>query len=608
VSLTYRVLFAAACKNTHHRLALDALRHLRDPRAETWRNLFLYYYEAYLQGSKAPDDEFKDFQNHVLHVRDNYWGGATKTAQLWYKLSLEALKNGDFKDAAYSAGVLSHYFTDPFMPFHTGQTEEEGKVHRAAEWSIAQSYVELQNIIEQDLGGYVAVDVPESPTWLTDLIRRGAEAANAHYWTMIDHYNLAVGVKDPPRGLDQEMKDAAAQQIALAASGFAAVLDRLFAESQVEPPVKNPSVESFVASSLVPIFWVTKKLSDAKDRAAVQAIFDEVQATGKAVASLPEDERTVRRLHAEQVLKKPLRELDAVKPKPTGTKHGEGAPPRVRSNKARIVGAAPLAMSTPPSVPKTSGSRISLPKISLPKVSMPKLAVPKLSLPKMALPKMSMPKLSLPKVSLPKFGKKQPAADEPATEEKKPALKTAIEPSSRPIQRTDLDVRRTDPAQPAPPKPTEARRESNADDRFYLALDDAIEKAPSIGAKTARRLEALGIRTVNDLLQCRPDQVAKKLNASFITPEVLERWQRQAELVCRVPGLRGHDAQMIVGIGIDDPQSLARQAPDTLLEDVERFLSTSEGERVLRGGTPPDLDETTEWIQAARRARPLQAA
>ncbi len=70
MSLLQRVLFAAATKNTHHRLALDALDQLRHEQAERWRHTLLYYYEAYLKGSKAPDDEFKDFQNHVLHVQE----------------------------------------------------------------------------------------------------------------------------------------------------------------------------------------------------------------------------------------------------------------------------------------------------------------------------------------------------------------------------------------------------------------------------------------------------------------------------------------------------------------------------------------------------------
>lgn len=607
MSLLFRVLFAAACRNTHHRLALDALRHLRDPRAETWRNLFLEHHDAYLKGSKAPDDQFKDFQNHVLHVRDNYWGGAIKTAQLWYKMTLNSLRNQDWRDVAYSAGVLSHYVTDPLMPFHSGQTEAEGKVHRAAEWSIAQSYVELQNIIEQDLGGYPNVVAGDSPSWLADLIRDGADAGNAYYETLIEHYNLELGVKNPPLGLDQECKDCIARQIALAAATVATVLDRLFAEAAVEPAVFNPSLKGFVQTLTIPAKWVTQKLQDAKDRAQVQAVFDDVQLNGKAVAALPEDEKVVRRLHAEQVLHTPLRTLDAQKAAPTGTKHGTGATPRVRSNRARIF--------TGVEIPK-------LPSVRVPKLSTPKLSLPKVSLPKWKVPKLALPKL--PKLSLPKLTRKTAsaeAAESPATEEK-PLLKTAIDSPPRPARRTDVDaphnsstakppaksaslMRRTDEAEAAPPPPAESRRPAG-EGKFYLTPDAPVEDAPSIGSKTAKRLESLGIHTVNDLLECDPVLTSKKLNSSFLKPETIAKWQQQAVFVCRVPNLRGHDAQMIVGCGIDDVEALVRQQPKELLEDVERFLTTSEGEKVLRGGTPPDLEEVTDWITWARQARPLQ--
>ena len=626
MSLLYRVLFAAACKNTHHRLALDALRHLRDPRAETWRTIILQHHDAYLKGSTAPDEQFKDFVNHVLHVRDNYWGGALKTAQLWYKLTLQALKNEDWRDVAYSAGVLSHYFSDPFMPFHSGQTEAEGKIHRAAEWSIAQSYVELQNIIEQDQGGYPLVETNDSPTWLSDLIRQGADDGNAYYDTLLEHYNLALGVKNPPLGLDQELKDCMARQIGRAAAGFAVVLDRLFAESAVEPPIVNPTVKGFIATLSIPAYWVTKKLSDAKDRTIVQAIFDEVQATGKAVATLPEDEKAVRKVHAEQVLHTPLRTLDTQKTPPTGAKHGTGAAPRVRSNKARILGGASLPTMPTVQTPRLRMPKMSVPKISLPKMSLPKLSMPSLNLSKLSMPK--MPKLSLPKISLPKRKPKPTETPELVTEAK-PVMKTAIDSPPRPRRRTDMDVphtppaatgssakpqaasspllRRTDPPEAAPPQSAESRR-AGADAKFHLDVDAPVEDAPSIGSKTAKRLEAIGIRTVGDLLDCSPTQTAKQLNSSFIKPDVIERWQRQAVLMCRVPNLRGHDAQMIIGCGVDDAELLARQSPQELLDDVERFLSTADGEKVLRGGTPPDLDEVNDWIRWSRQARPLQTA
>ena len=76
MSLLYAVVFASRCRSNHHRLAVDALRHLQSPDASDWQDLLLHYHEDYLTGAKAPDEEFKDFKNHVLHVRDNNWGGA----------------------------------------------------------------------------------------------------------------------------------------------------------------------------------------------------------------------------------------------------------------------------------------------------------------------------------------------------------------------------------------------------------------------------------------------------------------------------------------------------------------------------------------------------
>ena len=63
-----------------------------------------------------------------------------KRSQEWYDHTVVELKSGNWPEAVYAAGVLSHYFTDPVMPFHTGQTEAENAIHRATEWSINRSY------------------------------------------------------------------------------------------------------------------------------------------------------------------------------------------------------------------------------------------------------------------------------------------------------------------------------------------------------------------------------------------------------------------------------------------------------------------------------------
>ena len=122
MSLLQKIIFASYARSTHHKMALDALQFLQGPNAAQWRDLLLSEYGSYLQGAKDPDDRFKDFKNHVLHVRENFWGGAVAAAEHWYGQLVDQLRAKAWKDSAYSAGVLSHYFTDPHMPFHTGQS------------------------------------------------------------------------------------------------------------------------------------------------------------------------------------------------------------------------------------------------------------------------------------------------------------------------------------------------------------------------------------------------------------------------------------------------------------------------------------------------------
>lgn len=149
---------------------------------------------------------------------------------------------------------------------------------------------------------------------------------------------------------------------------------------------------------------------------------------------------------------------------------------------------------------------------------------------------------------------------------------------------------------------------SEAELRFYLNRSDDVEAAPSIGPKTAQRLATVGVYTVDDLLQADPVAVASRLNNRRITPETIVSWQAQARLVCTVPELRGHDSQILVACGITEAEQLAGKRPVDLFTIVGPFADTSEGERIVRGGKKPDLEEVTDWIRFAQQARPLQAA
>lgn len=332
MSLLLSVVFRSVCRTTHHRLAVDALRHLRGADAERWSDLFLQHYGEYLAGSEAPDERFKDFRNHVLHVAEGQWGGAPQEARRWYGRLGDALRRREWGEAVFAAGVLSHYFSDPFMPLHTARSEEDTKVHRAIEWSIAKTYGRLQQIIEHDQGGYPQIETPRSDDWLERMILTGAELAHEHYSPVLQHYDLARALRDPLAGMDEECQGRIAQCLAHAVVGFARVLERAITEAEVEPPPVETTLQGFFVAACAPLRCAAHHMQELSDRMAIEAIFDEAQRTGKVVKNLPEDDREVRRVHAEEVLRLPLHQLDHQPAGLTGTLHGSGAIERFHQN------------------------------------------------------------------------------------------------------------------------------------------------------------------------------------------------------------------------------------------------------------------------------------
>ncbi|MFP6677964.1 MAG: DUF4332 domain-containing protein [Pirellulaceae bacterium] len=144
--------------------------------------------------------------------------------------------------------------------------------------------------------------------------------------------------------------------------------------------------------------------------------------------------------------------------------------------------------------------------------------------------------------------------------------------------------------------------------KFHLEPNSHVEAAPTIGPRMAERLEAIEIITVADLLNAEPTDVAEKLEHRGTSAEVVCQWQRQAELVCRIPKLRGHDSQILVACDITMPEEIADCDPQDLLAIVGPFCSTKEGKRLLRNNKHPDLDEVEEWVEWAKQARQLAAA
>jgi hypothetical protein len=531
MSLLYAVVFASRCRSNHHRLALDALRHLRSPDADAWRNLLLHHHDEYLKGAKAPDEVFKDFKNHVLHVREKDWGGAIDACQEWYRRTVRALAARDWKLAAWSSGVLSHYYVDPHQPFHTQQSEEENVIHAAVERSFFKAYRTFQVMIEQELGGYPDVTMPSGEDWLKQMVKAGAKAANAHYDLVIEHYDFDKGAKDPLAGLDQDILDAVAPLVGQAAVGFARVLDRAFEEAAMRPPRVSGALQAFFLALEAPIQTVLAGIDDANARKLVAAQYEEFRRTGKVRATLCEDDKDVRALHAAEVLKAPLSSLDAKWPREIGAQHGQGAPARGKLEKAA------------------------------------------------AAPKKVRPHKPAPRV----IDLAAPAGGPPANDVVRPSPKKAPKPprelpEGAPLAKRDKTL---------PP--------------CTLSGDAPVVDAPSIGPQTARRLQAVGVRTVADLLKLEPEDGEEQIDARHISADTIREWQAQALLACTVPGLKSREAQALAACGVRDAAELADLDAAELCEAVARWGLTDEGQRAWGSAAAPTADDVATWIGRAKR-------
>ena len=311
MSLHFRIAFAAHARGTHHKLAMHALERLSGSDRDGWRKLFLAHAEVYCIGAKIPDDKFKDFKNHVLHPRDKYWGGAVNAARTWYATLVTHLKAGAWPEAVSAAGVLSHYLSDPLHPFHTGQTAAENTIHRACEWSINRSYDALYVAGVAAHPDYVRRPARD-PNWLARLQCESADISNASYEKLIAHYDITRGVMDPPAGLDVTARKICSELLVTAAATIAAVLDHAIDEAGVPPPAVSVTLPALLAALKIPQNQFLKRIENAGDRRAVQAIYDELRTTGTVVATLPAESRTIRDLYQTEVA--------ALKPKSDFTK------------------------------------------------------------------------------------------------------------------------------------------------------------------------------------------------------------------------------------------------------------------------------------------------
>ena len=330
------------------------------------------------------------------------------------------------------------------------------------------------------------------------------------------------------------------------------------------PPKVNLTLQGYIETLDIPLRWVAAKLEDAGDRRTVERMYAEFQKTGKVIKTLPADDKAIRALHAKQVRRIPLKELNAEEIAPIGTLNENRLAPAAEPAEA----AEPVMDDVPPAelteIARRDTARTPLRGLL--------------------------------------GSRKRVAAPEP-----EPEIEGDIEPEAEDEIETVtgeliLDQPVEAPVRPEPEVTTEPEAEDTARPMASITRDDPVVDAPSIGRKTAKQLAKAGITTIGDLLDCDPDMVELELNVRHITSEAIRIWQDQTELMMDVPGLRVHDAQLLVGAGITTREDLANASARTIFELAMEFLATPEGERVLRDDQVLHEDEVEEWIEMAQDA------
>ncbi|MEO0784240.1 MAG: DUF4332 domain-containing protein [Pseudomonadota bacterium] len=550
----HALIEAHYCRSTHHYIVMDALKQLSGPDATGWYRWLLHERAMLLRGAKAPDAEFKDFKNHVLHVGgDAEWGGARGAATEWYGKAVTALRAKQWSSAAYALGVLSHYYADPIQPFHTGQTEAEGAVHRALEWSIFKSRPALKQ--RMDAIGFRAPPRREDTNFVSDMVGEGARTSHTHYDTFIDHYDLDAGAKRPEAGMDETLLAATAELLTLAVSGVAHLFERAFEEAGVAPKSVVLSLDVAVAEIGKPLRKILSKIEDAGTRRAVEAAYAEYQKTGKVIRRLSGDDAAIRALHAKEVRGISLQELDVETPKPIGAKHG-------RSEEEE---------ADAPSVSPAQRVETSEPAVELAEPSVADAPEPA---------SMTAPlDADAPEAIMDAAPTTEPLAEQVAEETSDDDADAQIEPEvPAPALGTMLEARAPRPG---------------------LTEESDVVDAPSIGKRTARHLRRAAVTTIGDLLNAEPETLAGKITQRHITAGTIQDWQDQTRLKMALPSLRVHDVQILVGAGIRSVDDLRAQSASELFSAATQFANTPAAERIIHDADKPTRDEVDGWISKA---------
>jgi predicted flap endonuclease-1-like 5' DNA nuclease len=123
-----------------------------------------------------------------------------------------------------------------------------------------------------------------------------------------------------------------------------------------------------------------------------------------------------------------------------------------------------------------------------------------------------------------------------------------------------------------------------------------IETIEGIGEQYAEKLSAVGIATVESLLEKGAtakgrDELAEQTG---ISSKLILRWVNHADLF-RIKGVAGQYSELLEAAGVDTVPELAQRNAANL---QQALLATNEEKKLAK--TTPSLAQVTDWIAEAK--------
>lgn len=137
--------------------------------------------------------------------------------------------------------------------------------------------------------------------------------------------------------------------------------------------------------------------------------------------------------------------------------------------------------------------------------------------------------------------------------------------------------------------------------QIFTPEQDSIDTL-ALNDDDLKRLQSAEIDTLQQLCRADSADIAKRIQAYWITDGTVAQWQRQAIFITQVRGLSGHAARLLVGAGYQQPGQVVAADLERVHAKILLFAGTTAGHRCLQDKPLPTQQQVALWIGQIKSA------